>query len=64
MGEGATATGMTAIINSLKEGITAATIFDVVGDIMPFLIIMIPVALGLYELRKVIKGAGKAKVKF
>lgn len=64
MGEGATATGMTAIINALKEGITASTIFSVVGDIMPFVIVMIPVALGLYELRKVIKGAGKAKVRF
>lgn len=61
--EGA-ATGMEAIITQLTTGVTATTIFEVVGDVMPFVILLIPVALGLYELRKVIKGAGKAKVRF
>lgn len=58
------ATGMEAIITQLTTGVTAATIFEVVGDVMPFVILLIPVSLGLYELRKVIKGAGKAKVRF
>lgn len=57
-------TGMQAIVTQLTTGITATTIFSVVGDVMPFVITMIPIALGLYILRKVIKGASKAKVKF
>lgn len=57
-------TGMTSIVTQLTTGITSATIFSVVGEIMPFVITMIPIALGLYLLRKVIKGAGKAKVRF
>lgn len=56
--------GMTALVNQLTTGITASTIFSVVGEVMPFVITMIPIALGLYILRKVIKGASKAKVKF
>ena len=55
---------MSSIITQLTTGITASTIFSVVGDVMPFVITMIPIALGLYILRKVIKGASKAKVKF
>lgn len=60
----ATASGMEAIVTQLTTGVTPATIFEVVGDVMPFVIAMIPIALGLYFLRRVIKGAGKAKVKF
>jgi len=37
-------TGMDAIVSQLTTGITAETIFGVVGDVMPFVIIMIPVA--------------------
>lgn len=58
------ATGMTNIVSQLTTGVTPATIFAVVGDVMPFVITMIPISLGLYMLRKVVKGAGKAKVKF
>lgn len=58
------ATGMEAIVTQLTTGITPATIFAVVSDVMPFVIKMVPIALGLYMLRKVVKGAGKAKVKF
>lgn len=63
MGE-TTATGMSAIVTQLTQGITPATIFAVVSDVIPFVITMVPIALGLYLLRRVIKGAGKAKVKF
>ena len=56
--------GMTSIVTQLTTGITSSTIFSVVGDVMPFVITMIPIALGLYMLRKVVKGASKAKVKF
>lgn len=62
--EGATGGGMSAIVSQLTSGVTADTIFGVVKDVMPFVIVMIPVALGLMMLRRVVKGAGKAKVKF
>lgn len=63
--EGTVATGsMTEVVSSLTTGITAETIFAVVADIIPFVITMVPIALGIYFLRKLIKGAGKAKVRF
>ena len=63
MGE-TTVTGMSEVITALTSGITAETIFAVVADIVPFIVTMVPIALGVYFLRKLVKGAGKAKVKF
>jgi len=63
MGE-TTVTGMTEVITALTSGITAETIFAVVADIVPFIVTMVPIALGVYFLRKLVKGAGKAKVRF
>lgn len=60
---GTEAVGMSGIVSQLTTGITPATIFSVVSDVMPFVIAMVPIALGLYFLRRVIKGAGKGKVK-
>lgn len=57
-------TGMSSVISALTSGLTAATFFDVVKDLMPFVIIMVPVSLGLMFLRRLIKGAGKGKTKF
>lgn len=63
--EGTVATGsMTEVVSALTTGITAETIFGVVADIVPFVITMVPIALGLYFLRKLVKGAGKGKVRF
>lgn len=59
-----TATGMSGIVSQLTQGITPSTIFAVVSDVMPFVITMIPIALGLYILRRVIKKSSKAKVGF
>ena len=59
-----TATGMSEVITALTSGITADTIFAVVADIVPFIVTMVPIALGVYFLRKLVKGAGKAKVRF
>ena len=64
MGETPTATGMSAVITALTTGLTADKFFTVVADLVPFIIVIVPVALGVYFLRKLIKGAGKAKVKF
>lgn len=57
---------MDAVISALTNsttGLTAATMFGVVADIVPFIVMIVPVALGVYFLRKLIKGAGKAKVR-
>lgn len=56
--------GMEAVVTALKTGITADTIFAVVADVIPFVVTMVPIALGLYLLRKAVKGAGKGKVRF
>lgn len=58
-----TLTGMDSVISALTTGITAETIFAVVADIIPFVVTMVPIALGVYFLRKLVKGAGKAKVR-
>ena len=55
---------MSAVITKLTTGLTADTFFSVVADLMPLVITLVPVALGVYFLRKLIKGAGKAKVRF
>lgn len=68
MGEGSAVTnGMTSVISALTNsstGLTADTMFGVVADLVPFIVMIVPVALGVYFLRKLIKGAGKAKVRF
>lgn len=55
--------GMEAIVSQLTTGVTADTIFGVMSDVMPFVIILIIVSLGLTVLRRVVKGAGKGKVR-
>lgn len=64
MEEPVVASGMEAVVTALTTGITAETIFSVVADVIPFVVVMVPVALGLYLLRKTVKGAGKGKVRF
>lgn len=53
---------ISALTNS-STGLTASTMFGVVADLVPFIVMIVPVALGVYFLRKLIKGAGKAKVR-
>lgn len=65
--EGATANGMTEVISALTNsstGLTADTMFGVVADLVPFIVMIVPVALGVYFLRKLVKGSGKAKIRF
>jgi len=59
------ATGsMTEIISALNTGITSETLFGTVADLMPWVITLTIASLGLYFLRKLVKGAAKGKVKF
>jgi len=53
---------MGAVITALTTGLTADKFFEVIADYIPFVIIMVPVSLGLMFLRKGVKGAGKGKV--
>ena len=60
-----TATGsMTEIISSLNTGITSETLFGTVADLMPWVITLTIASLGLFFLRKLVKGAAKGKVRF
>lgn len=54
---------MASVIEALTTELTAAKFFAVVADVMPFVIVMVPVSLGLYLLRKLIRGAGSGKTK-
>lgn len=56
--------GMDAVITALTSALTPATFFTVVAQVIPFIGVMVPVALGIFFLRKLVKGAGKGKVKF
>lgn len=62
-GEPVVAKGMAAIVEKLVALLTPDKFFTVVADLVPFIAVLVPVALGVYFLRKLIKGAGKAKVR-
>lgn len=65
MGEAVTSTGsMSEIITALNAGITSETLFGTVADLMPWVITLTIASLGLYFLRKLVKGASKGKVRF
>ena len=55
---------MSGIVSQLTAGITSTTIFGVVSDVMPFVITLVPICLGLYFLRKIVKGTAHGKLKF
>lgn len=57
-------TGMSAVVTALKQGLTADAMFGVVAELVPLILALIPVALGVYFLRKLVKGAGQAKLRF
>lgn len=60
-----TATGsMSEVVSQLNTGLTSSTIFGTVSDLMPWVITLTIASLGLYFLRKLIKGAAKGKVRF
>lgn len=56
---------MDAFITALtgEGGITAASLWGVMSSLIPYLVIIVPVALGFYFVRKLIKGTAKAKVR-
>lgn len=59
--EASVAQGMSGIVSQLTTGVTSASLFGTVGEIFPFIIVMIGFAFGYKVLRKVVKGASKGK---
>lgn len=53
---------MDAVITALTTGLTPTVLFGVIADLVPWLVVIVPVALGIYFLRRGVKGAGKGKV--
>ena len=58
-------TAMGSFITALTgtNGITANSLWAVLTELVPYLVIIVPVALGFYFVRKLIKGTAKAKVR-
>lgn len=57
---------MDAFITALtaaEGGLSAASFYGVLTSLVPYLVVIIPVALGFYLVRKLIKGSAKAKVR-
>lgn len=55
---------MDSVVTALTTGLTPTVFYAQIADIVPLLIVLVPFALGLYFLRKVVKGSAKGKVKF
>lgn len=57
-------TGVVSALTNAETGLTTAKFFSTITELVPFIVMMVPIALGLYFLRRLVSGAGKAKVKF
>lgn len=55
---------MDGVITALVAGLTPSVFFAQITALVPFIIVLVPIALGLYFLRRLVKGSAKAKVKF
>jgi len=55
---------MDDIITAITTALTPTVFFGVIVDLVPFIVVLVPIALGLYFLRKLVKGSAKGKVKF
>lgn len=51
-------------LTSATTGLTASTFYGQITALVPFIVLLVPIALGLYFLRKLVKGSAKGKVKF
>ena len=55
---------MNGVVTAITTGLTPTVFFGVIADLVPLIILLVPIALGLYFLRKLVKGSAKGKVKF
>ena len=52
---------MEAVITEITTALTPDVFLGTVADLVPFIVVMVPISLGLHFLRKLVKGASKAK---
>lgn len=57
------ATGMSAFIEALNTGLSATAMWGAIADAAPLIITLVLFALAFYIVRKLIKGAGKGKIR-
>lgn len=56
-------TGMAAIVAALNTTVSQTTIFAVFAELIPWIGTLIIALLGLYFLRKLVRGAARGKLK-
>lgn len=56
--------GVISALTNATTGLTSATFYGEIENLVPLIVMLVPIALGLYFLRKMVKGAAKGKVKF
>lgn len=55
--------GMEAFISSLNTGLSATSMWGAVADAAPLIITLVLFSLAFWLVRKLIKGAGKGKIR-
>lgn len=60
MKEGA-ATGMEAVITSLTSSLSAANLWGIVGNVVPFLAVSVLFGLGFYLVKRILNKVKRAK---
>lgn len=54
---------MSAFISSLNTGLSATAMWGAIADAAPLIITLVLFALAFYLVRKLVKGAGKGKIR-
>lgn len=60
---GESVSGMAACISKLASTVSADALWGIFGEAMPYVGVMCLFGFGIYEIRKMIKGASHGKVK-
>lgn len=55
--------GMSTFISSLNTGLSATSMWGAIADAAPLIITLALFALAFYLVRKLVKGAGKGKIR-
>lgn len=54
-------TGMTAVVTSLTSSLSAANLWGIVGEVVPFLAISVLFGLGFYLVKRILNKVKRAK---
>lgn len=55
---------MEPVITALTAALTPAVFFGQIEDLVPFIVVVVPISLALMFLRRLVKGAARGKVSF